>query len=231
MSDPKDTAGIPEPLPSDALTGPMGDFPLATQYVAAARTLELHGSPTLGQAALGIARSKIGEHEPNRKEHPNTGPIVSWSLEGLTEDAPGPWAEWCGFFACQCPRRALIAAGADAMTLRDWRNNYASGSVSRIWQKHERHGLTVRHDPSKPVPEGVYFVFYANLGPSGEYLYHDDGRPNLRHIGIYERTAGGLLCDVSGNTTPTADRVAEGQHRLDDPHIYGFSWLVYDRPA
>ena len=229
MSDPKDP--IPQPV-TDEQTRPMAGVPQDIgRVIAAAATLELHGNPTLSQAALGIARSKIGEKEPNRREHPTTGPIVDWSLEGLTEDEAGPWAEWCSYFACQCVRRALIAAGADAVTLRDWRKTYASGSVSRLWQRLEKHGLAVRHDQLNPPPEGVYFVFYANLGKAGEYLYHDDGRPNLKHVGIYERTTGAMIFDVSGNTTATADRVAEGSHLISDPKVWGFAHLPYDRPT
>lgn len=228
MSKPEDDA--PSPI-TDDLTRPTPGVPQDVgRVIAAARTLELHGHPSIAQAALGIARSKIGEKEPDRKQHRNTGPIVDWCLEGMTEDDAGPWAEWCAFFACQCVRRALIAAGADAVTLREWRH-LASGSCSRLWRKLERRELAVRHVIGTPPPEGVYFVFYANLGKQGEYLYHDDGRPDLKHVGIVDRVSGELLHDVSGNTTATCDRVAEGRHMLNDPRVWGFGLLPYDQPG
>lgn len=230
MSDEKEP--VPTPILGTEETRPMPGVPQPIERViAAAQTLELHGSPSIGQAALGIARSKIGEREPDRKQHRNQGPIVDWCLEGLTSDEAGPWAEWCAFFACQCVRRALIAANADAVTLRDWRRTYASGSCSRLWQRLEKHGLAIRHVSGHAPPEGAYFVFFANLGKQGEYLYHDDGRPDLKHVGIVDRAAGQLLRTVEGNASPTADRVAEGTHMLDDVRIYGFGRLPYDTPG
>lgn len=231
MSNEKDP--IPTPITTEEPTRPIEGVPQPIERViAAARTLELHGSPSIAQAALGIARSKIGEREPDRRNHPNEGPIVDWSLEGLTSRDAGGWAQWCCYFACQCVRRALIAAGADAVTIREWRKLVrGGGSCSQTWAGLDAAGLTVRYVQGMAIPQGVYFVFYCHTDENGQPKYHSDGLPDLKHVGVYDRVTGILLQDVSGNTTPTADRVAEGSRLLSSPDIFGFAYLPYDRPG
>lgn len=218
MSDPNDA--IPEAT-EDQLTRPTPGVPQDIgRAIEAARTLELHGSPSLAQAAAGIARSKIGEREPNRQERPNEGPIVDWSLEGLTSRDAGPWAQWCAYFACQCVRRALIAAGADAMTLRDFRRNWASGSCTSLWTKYDNAGLATRHVPGQPLPEGAYFLFFGE---------ERDGKPHLRHVEVIDRHNNLSVTHVGGNTSRHADRVVEHQTLLVDEDIYGTARLPYDQ--
>lgn len=67
---------------------------------------------TIGQAALAVAISKIGEREHGGK---NQGPIVTWSMERFTRHKPeeprdgiAGWAAWCAGFAGRC----YIEAGA-----------------------------------------------------------------------------------------------------------------------
>ena len=221
MSKPEDDA--PTPV-EDQLTKPIEGVPQdISRVIGAAATLELHGSPSLAQSALEIARSKLGQKEPDRKGHPNEGEIVRWALEGLTSREPGPWASWCAFFVCQCVRQALIAAGADALTIRDWRKTYASGSCTSLWHRLDSAGLAIRHSPSQPIPEGACFVFF------GGDKTHDDGKIelSLEHVGIYDRCAGELILTIEGNASATADRVAEGKHMITNPRVWGFGLLPY----
>lgn len=222
MSDPKD--GIPQPLPSDAMTGPMGSFSTIDSHVAAARTLELHGVPSIAQAAVGILRSKVGEKEPDRRNRPNEGMIVDWCLEGLTTRPAGAWSQWCAYAACQGVRRALIAAGADAVTIRDWRKTYASGSCTALWHRLEEHGLTIKHTPGAPVPEGAYFIFFG-----GEIEKDGAVALSLRHVEAVDRQMGPLVFTIGGNSGPKADMMSENKHSLADPDIWGWGRLPYDR--
>jgi len=223
MSDPKDR-DAPTPV-SDALTAPIPGEPQSIERViAAARTLELHGHPSIAQTAIGILRSKVGEREPDRREHPNEGPIVDWCLEGLTTRPAGAWSQWCSYAACQGVRRALIAAGADAVTIRDWRKTYASGSCTALWHRLEEHGLTIKHTPGAPVPEGAYFIFFG-----GEIEKDGAVALSLRHVEAVDRQMGPLVFTIGGNSGPKADMMSENKHSLADPDIYGWGRLPYDR--
>lgn len=224
MSNPTDS-DAPTPI-EDQLTKPTPGVPVDIETaLRGARTLELHGSPSLAQAAIGILRTKVGEREPNRKEHRNEGPIVDWCLEGLTDRPAGAWAEWCAFAACQGPRRALIAAGADAITIRDWRRTYASGSCTALWHRLEAHGLVVRHTPGGSVPEGAYFIFFGGMKEKDGEMVLD-----LHHVEAVDRQMGALVLCIGGNSGPHADMMSENKHMLDDPDIWGWGFLPYDQP-
>lgn len=224
MSDEKPP--IPQPIGED-LTKPTPGVPQDIgRVIAAARTLELHGSPSIGQTAIGILRAQVGQKEPDRKEHRNEGPIVDWCLEGLTSRPAGAWSQWCAYAACQGVRRALIASNADAMTISDWRRTYASGSCTTLWERLERHGLVQKRTPGGDVPPGAYFLFFGGMKMKDGVLALD-----LYHVEAVDRQIGALVQTIGGNSGPHADMMAENRHLLTDPDIWGWGFLPYDRPT
>lgn len=191
------------------------------EVIGAADTLRMHGSPTLLQVAVGIARSKIGQREDVDEDGNglNTGDICDWSREGMTTRDGLPW---CGFFACQCVRRAILALSPPeaAPLLVEWRA-IDSGSCIELWTNLEARDLAVRAVPGQPPPIGAYFVFYVEIKRGKPVM--KDGLPHLLHVGVVDRPVGALLISVSGNSTGQA--VAENRPLLTDPKIWGYGLL------
>lgn len=223
LSDEKDT---PPPIPV-AITGteetrPMPGVPQdIRRVIAAAQTLELHGSPSIAQAALGIARRQVGQREtPGLK---NQGPIVEkvarpfLSERRFVETYPKGALQWCSFFACWAVLEALKAAGARPEQVAIWMR-IASGSCGALHERLDKLGLVTSHVPGAPIPEGTYFVFFGT---------EKDGAPDLSHVGIYEATMGQLVCTIEGNSGHKADAVSEGRHMIDDPRLHSTARLPF----
>lgn len=224
MSNPSD--GIPKPLPSEMMTGPMSGtgMPTIDEHVATAVTLELHGEPTIQQTALGIARSKIGRYET---EGVNWGPFIREvaspfiSAERLATYAPGGIRAgrlaWCAFFVCWCILQALKAAGARADHVAIWMR-LASGSCTTLYERLDKLGLVTRHVPGEPIPEGTCFLFFGDDT--------DDG-PEMQHISLYDRTAGALAYDISGNSGRAVDGVDDNAHLIASDKIHSTARLPF----
>lgn len=173
--------------------------------------------------ALEIASSKIGERETGR----NAGPIVDWSLEGLTshpaagDDKRRPgWAQWCAFFVSQCVRRELDRRGDDAL-LREWVRELASGSCDSLWRHLEARGWVWLRGAPLPQALSPQGVDAPGLPGAGDFVFF--GVPgDLAHVGYVERLDGaaGRLHTVEGNA---GDRVAALDHPADHPRIVGYA--------
>jgi hypothetical protein len=160
---------------------------------------------SLREAALLRALEQLGQAETAR----NQGPIVEWSLAGLTSRAPDStgWARWCAFFVSQCYRAELLARGDEAL-LQHWRR-IASGDCDTLWQRLSAEGWT-----------------WARIGGApparGDLLFLGDGA-DLRHVGLVEEYADRRVRTVEGNAGRLTDRVARGRYSLADSRIWGFA--------
>lgn len=173
---------------------------------------------TIGEKALAIALSKLGEREQGG---PNQGPIVEWSLAGLTRRPPDEtgWAKWCAFFVCQCYLRAAQDAdrhhfGKMAPPPRRVLR-FASGDCDRLW-----HNLSLE-DPAQP---------WTWLAISPEARTPPDVRPgcliflgghgDIQHVSFVHRLENGWVEELGGNI---GDAVRLRRRPFTDPTIYGYA--------
>lgn len=183
-----------------------------TSSVQTIRGPEGPGPVRLG--ALEIARSKIGE----RETAPNQGPIVDWSLAGITSrkaagdmEHPAGWAKWCAFFVSQCFQRELLLRGQTELA-RLWRADYASGSCSSLWASCERAGWTESSLEAQPQPGDL--VFYGELAAKKGIKF--------LHVDFYERAlvgAEGHFEAIGGNSRDSVARSV----RTPDSKIVGYA--------
>lgn len=152
--------------------------------------------PSIALRALEIARAKIGERETAK----NSGPIVEWSLKGLTTRAPGSWSKWCAYFAWQCFLRSAQTPAQEQQI-----KSLASGSCTDSWRRLSTAGWTYRA-PFVPSPGQI--VFFSR----------EDKR--LYHCGLVERAESEQLFAIEGNS---GDRVAANTYPLTHPSIFGFA--------
>lgn len=210
MSGDKDKAfPIPELIPSEALTGPAGPFPTATEVLSAVKTFRQHGTPTLLQTIRGIARSMIGEHEMDGN---NWGPIVQkvatpfLSATRLATFAPGQRnagkLAWCSLFVSYCVLEGLKADGRPPEQLAEWRR-VASSEVSVLHERMRAAGLIAPFVPGEPPPEDTIVVFFRKLA----------------HVEIYDGSTNILVVSIGGNSGPKANQVYENKHPNTDARI------------
>lgn len=179
--------------------------------------------------AVEIARSRIGQREPDRHALKNQGPIVDWSLEGLTshpasgdEKFQAGWAQWCAFFVCQCFRQALLARDQEELAQRFSRGSggiqrIASGSCSALWERLSAQGWTWRL--GQQLPPVLCPVGDAPGVPAkGDLVFFHD----LAHVGfVDEALESGDIISIEGNAGPRADEVWRGERSA--LKIYGFA--------
>lgn len=164
---------------------------------------------TIGQAALAVAITKLGERESGGK---NQGPIVTWSMERFTRHKPelprdgkDGWAAWCAGFAGRC----YIEAGA----LVPW----WSLLCSTLWERLEGRAQQTLWMPGAPLPEAGDLVFFGS------------DADKLHHVGLVERAEGLVLHTVEGNTSAKpggpSDCVARRERDLVTGDVFGFARL------
>ena len=152
--------------------------------------------PSLALRALELARSKIGEREVGR----NQGPIVEWSLKGLTKRPPGAWSHWGAYFMWQC----LLRAAQTPLQEQEVKS-LAAGSCTDSWRHLAASGWAHK-TPITPAPG--WLVFFAQ----------EDKR--LYHCGFVEKVEAEQLHTIEGNH---GDRVAAATYALTHPTLYGFA--------
>lgn len=162
---------------------------------------------SLREAAVQRALERLGQCETAH----NQGPIVEWSLAGLTNRKPDDtgWARWCAYFACQVFRQELLARGDEAL-LRHWLA-IASGSCDTLWRHLWCASWTwVRVGGPPPA--------------RGDLLFLGD-EADLTHVGLvteYDADAR-MVHTVEGNSGKHANRVGLGRYSLADSRIWGFA--------
>lgn len=225
MTPPDDKSGIPDAIALEPTQPIRGVFLDMDRHLGAAETLRQWGDPSIAQAARDIARSKLGWAEIRGLDGKgtNTGPICTWSYEGLyAHDGDA----WCADFACQCVRRALLALDPKigGPLLVDWKH-WATGDCDKLWANLSSRGLTEAHEIGATLPPDSFFVFFQHLAPqTGAPITHSDGRPNVQHVGIVDRIRAADVMTLEGNS---ADAVAERSHMLADRRILGVARLPW----
>lgn len=158
---------------------------------------EIIPSTSVGNRAIEIARSKLGQHEEGG---PNQGPIVTWSITPWPHDDPRLGIKWCAGFACTC----LLLAGAKMKAV-------GSLSCEKLLENCQLRAWAWRFDASQngPLPSPGDLVFFAK----DEQIFH---------VGLVESVddENGIITTLEGNAE---DAVRRHTYPISDPHIYGFA--------
>jgi hypothetical protein len=155
--------------------------------------------PTLGQRALAIAVSKIGQAEVGGQ---NKGPIVDWSITPWTHAEAGEWARWCAAFVSTCVLRAATPDQAI------WWSKIGTTSATTLWKRCLASGWA-RKSLKLAAPGDI--VFFTHGGDPSAVR-------GLRHVGLIEQIDAKEVHTVEGNA---GDAVRRRVYPLSDPLIYG----------
>lgn len=156
----------------------------------------------IGERAVNVARSKIGQREIGGQ---NKGPIVEWATQGLPvyQDTP----RWCAYFVSQCYRLAAADEEEERAVMR-----FAHGRVSVLWTRLAAQDvgqpwtwLTPSSD-ARPTPEPK----------AGDLVFFG----GLHHVRLVESFGGGWLHMIGGNE---GNAVRRSRLPINDPTIHGFS--------
>lgn len=175
---------------------------------------------TRPERALALARGCEHAAEDPAPAPPNTGAIVTFSVEMFTKRKPGEdqdrdgdgkpdhpgWAEWCAGFAWRCE----LESGQDLnLHERPWEFLSCTSSWARVQTL-----------PGYTLPEP------HEIAPGDLVWFGPEGKDTLSHMGRVHRTdpAAGVFWSIEGNAGEGARQVAIVRHHLSEPgHVRRFA--------